>query len=296
MKILILGAGGMLGHQLCRCLNACGEVFAVFRKDISRYDRYGLVDSSHGYGNLDVTDLPSFKRVLNRLRPNVLVNAVGIVKQRRDAKEAIPSITVNGLLPHLLAEACSEIGARLFHFSTDCVFSGNRGGYTEDDLPDPVDLYGRTKLVGEVEGPRCVTLRTSIIGWEIENRGGLLEWFAAQRGGIINGYRKAIYTGLSTSAMAKLVGRVILEHPDLSGLYHVAGAPISKYDLLTRLAERLGWDDIQIRPEEDFQCDRSLIGTRFESLTGWEPPDWNEMIEGLSEEWPVYDKWRRDAK
>jgi dTDP-4-dehydrorhamnose reductase len=296
MKILILGAGGMLGHQLCLYLNSCGEVFAVFRKEKSHYDGFGLVDSSNGYGNIDVTDFPAVKRVLDLVRPNVVVNAVGIVKQRRDAKAAIPSITVNGLLPHLLMEASLEIGARLIHFSTDCVFSGNGGEYREEDIPDPVDLYGRTKLVGEVDEAGCLTLRTSIIGWEIENRASLLEWFAAQRGCIINGYRKAIYTGLSTSAMAKLVGRVITEHPDLSGLYHVASAPISKYDLLTRLADRLGWHDIQIRPEDDFRCDRSLIGTRFETATGWKPPDWNEMIEGLSEEWPVYDKWRRDAK
>jgi dTDP-4-dehydrorhamnose reductase len=296
MKILILGAGGMLGHQLCLTLKRFGEIYAVFRKPASRYERYALVASANVFGGVDITDITALKRVLVSVGPQVVVNSVGIVKQRRDAKAAIPSITVNGLLPHMLAEACTEMGVRVILFSTDCVFSGNRGEYTEEDIPDPVDLYGRTKLVGEVDEAGCLTLRTSIIGWEIENRASLLEWFAAQRGCIINGYRKAIYTGLSTSAMAKLVGIVITEHPDLSGLYHVASAPISKYDLLTRLADRLGWKDIQIRPDDDFRCNRSLIGSRFESVTGWEPPDWNEMIEGLSEEWPVYREWRREGK
>jgi dTDP-4-dehydrorhamnose reductase len=226
----------------------------------------------------------------------VVVNAVGIVKQRKDAKAAIPSINVNALLPHVLAEHCSDIGARLIHFSTDCVFSGNRGAYTEADNPDPVDLYGRSKLLGELDGPGCLTLRSSIIGWELENRSGLLEWFVAQRGLTIDGYRKAIYTGLSTAAMAEVVGRMIREQPELSGVYHVASAPINKFDLLVNLAKQLRWRDILIQPEDQFQCDRSLIGSRFEALTGWRPPSWQEMTAGLAAEWPKYEKWRKESQ
>jgi dTDP-4-dehydrorhamnose reductase len=157
-------------------------------------------------------------------------------------------------------------------------------------------LYGRSKLLGEIDGEGCLTLRTSIIGWELENRVGLLEWFATQRGRTIDGYRKAIYTGLSTEAMAELVRLLIFEQPGLSGLYHVASAPISKFDLLVALTEQLGWDDIQIRPQDQFQCDRSLIGSRFEKMTGWRPPSWKDMLAGLAAEWPIYEQWRKSVQ
>lgn len=293
---MIIGAGGMLGHQLCFKLKRFGDIFGVFRKPASKYVCYELVDPKNTFGFLDVTDISALRKVLSSVRPQVIVNAVGIVKQRKDAKAAVPSITVNSLLPHMLAGCCAEIDARLIHFSTDCVFSGNRGAYTEADTPDPVDLYGRSKLLGEIDGQGCLTLRTSIIGWELENRAGLLEWFAAQHGRTIEGYRKVIYTGLSTAVMAELVGRLIVEHPKLSGLYHVASAPINKFDLLMNLAEQLGWRDIAIRAEDQFQCDRSLIGSRFEALTGWRPPSWQEMIAGLAAEWPKYEQWRKQSQ
>jgi dTDP-4-dehydrorhamnose reductase len=296
MNILILGGGGMLGHQLCLKLKECGEIYAVFRKSASLYERYCLVASANAFGDLDVTDLLALKKVIASVRPQVVVNAAGIVKQRKDAKAAIPSISVNALLPHVLAERCRDIDARLIHFSTDCVFSGNRGAYIEADNPDPLDLYGRSKLLGEIEGEGCLTLRTSIIGWELENRTGLLEWFATQRGRKIEGYRKAIYTGLSTTAMAELVKKVIIEHPELSGIFHVASAPINKFDLLTNLADQLGWRDIRIHPQGQFKCDRSLIGSRFETLTGWHPPSWDEMLAGLAAEWANYEQWRLQAK
>jgi dTDP-4-dehydrorhamnose reductase len=296
MNILILGAGGMLGHQLCLKLKRFGQVYAVFRKPASLYERYGMVAPDNAFGSLDLTDLPTLTQVLVSVRPNVVVNAVGIVKQRKDAKAAIPSITVNALLPHVLAERCREIDARLIHFSTDCVFSGNRGAYTESDNPDPIDLYGRSKLLGEIERKGCLTLRTSIIGWELENRAGLLEWFAAQRGRDIDGYRNAIYTGLTTPAMAELVARLILEQPELSGLYHVASSRINKFDLLVNLAEQLEWRDIRIHPQDQFKCDRSLIGSRFETLTGWHPASWEAMLAGLAAEWPNYEKWRKQIQ
>ncbi len=176
--------------------------------------------------------------------------------------------------------------------STDCVFSGLRGNYTEADLPDAVDLYGRTKLLGELNRPNCLTLRTSIVGWELKGRSSLLEWFASQRGSRIKGYRQAIYTGLSTSVLATLIGDLLETRHDLAGLFHVASEPISKYDLLRRLAEVLGWNDISIDPDDQFRCDRSLAGTRFEAVTGWRAPSWEQMIAGLAQEWPMYAELR----
>lgn len=296
LKILILGAGGMLGHQLCLKFKGCIDVYGVFRKPAAYYERYSLLRSKYALGGIDLTDSSALTQLFSLVQPNVVVNAVGVVKQRKNSKIAIPSITVNALLPHEIFERCRDIGARLIHFSTDCVFSGKMGLYNEDDNPDPLDLYGRSKLLGEIDGEGCLTLRTSIIGWELENRVGLLEWFATQRGRTIDGYRKAIYTGLSTEAMAELVRLLIFEQPGLSGLYHVASAPISKFDLLVALTEQLGWDDIQIRPQDQFQCDRSLIGSRFEKMTGWRPPSWKDMLAGLAAEWPIYEQWRKSVQ
>ena len=180
---------------------------------------------------------------------------------------------------------------RLVQISTDCVFSGLRGKYTEADIPDPADLYGRTKLLGEVNRPGCLTLRTSIIGWQLNAFTSLLSWFARQRGQTIKGYRQAIYTGFSTRVLADLISDLIETRPDLSGLYQVASEPVSKYDLLVALRDRLGWDDIQIEADETFFCDRSLVGTRFNVATGWKAPEWDEMLSGLAEEWPAYQGW-----
>lgn len=250
------------------------------------------LDHGHIRGSVNALDMGGISKVITDVQPQAVINCIGIVKQRNEAGAAIPSIRINALFPHQLADLCECSGARLVHFSTDCVFSGNRGRYTEDDLPDPVDIYGRTKLLGEVTQTGCLTLRTSIIGWELNHRAGLLEWFAAQRGRTIKGYRGAIYTGLSTAAFTMLIGDLLKNYPDLSGLYHVAGRPITKHELLVRLRDVMGWHDIAIEPDYAFQCDRSLVGARFETTTGRHPPSWDEMIAGLAAEWPEYQRWR----
>ena len=293
MKILILGAGGMLGHQLCRTLSARFDIWAALRGGASDIERYGFIPQERIIGNMDVQDITSLQRALNTVKPDAVINAIGIVKQRDEARQAVPSIYVNALFPHQLADLCAENGARVLQISTDCVFSGARGNYTEIDNPDPVDLYGRTKLLGELNRPGALTLRTSIIGWQLNSSSSLLGWFASQRGGHIKGYRRAIYSGFSTSVLSTLIGDIIETRKDLTGLYHVASAPISKYDLLIRLQEALGWKDITINSDENFFCDRSLIGARFTTTTGWISPSWDEMIAGLAAEWPIYEKWNQ---
>ena len=292
-KLLVLGGSGMLGHQLCRTLSKRLTVWATFHDDPAHYKRYHLLPMDQTIGDANACDWPTFSRKLKEAKPDVIINAIGIVKQRDEAKQALPSIKVNALLPHRLADLCSDVGVRLIQISTDCVFSGFRGSYSELDLPDPVDLYGRTKLLGELNRDGCLTLRTSIIGWELRQRAGLLEWFASQRGKTIQGYGKAIYSGLSTAVLAHLIGDIIETRPELSGLYHVASNPISKYDLLIRLKERLGWEDMRIEKDESFYCDRSLVGQRFEMITGWKAPDWDKMISELALEWPIYKEWRK---
>ena len=291
MRTLILGGSGMLGHQLCHALSDHIETWSTFREDPAQYQRYNYIEQEYALGRVRAENLTSVQQAVEKVKPDAIVNCIGIVKQRDEAKQAIPSIQVNALFPHQLADLCSEQGIRLVQISTDCVFSGFRGQYTEVDVPDPVDLYGRTKLLGELNRPGCLTLRTSIIGWQLNTFTSLLSWFSQQRGQRIKGYQKAIYSGFSTSVLAELISDLIKTRPDLTGLYQVASDPISKYDLLIALREKMGWDDIEIEPDDNFFCDRSLVGTRFSVATGWKSPSWDEMLSGLAKEWPRYQAW-----
>jgi dTDP-4-dehydrorhamnose reductase len=288
MRVLILGGNGMLGHQLCRVLPERMEVWATFRDNPNRYAQLELLPEEQSIRNVSVQDIARLNEILDTVKPDAVVNAVGIVKQRDEAKQAITSIQINALFPHQLADLCIQRGIRVIQISTDCVFSGLRGHYTEIDVPDPVDLYGRTKLLGELNRSGCLTLRTSIIGWQLNTFSSLLSWFALQRNKHIKGYHKAIYSGFSTNVMAQLIGDILQTRPDLSGLYQVASEPISKYDLLVRLQDILGWDDIVIDSDDQFFCDRSLSGLHFSTATGWRPPTWEAMLQGLAKEWPRY--------
>lgn len=296
MRVLILGGDGMLGHKAFQVLSKRFDVYVTFRKREGSWQQppfYAGFNRAQLFGGVDAANTESVSHVLDQAKPDAVINCIGIIKQRDEAKSAIPAIQINSLFPHQLADLCESRSARLAHISTDCVFSGSRGKYSENDLPDPPDLYGRSKLLGELSRPSCITLRTSMIGWELKNRLGLLEWFAAQRGRTIRSYQRAIYSGLSTAALANLIGDLIETHPDLAGLYHVASEPISKLDLLTRLRDALGWHDICIEEDVDFACDRSLDGSRFEEKVGWHPPHWNDMIAAVAKEWQDYARWRQ---
>jgi dTDP-4-dehydrorhamnose reductase len=289
MRVLIFGAGGMFGHKLCQVLAERMDVWGTVRNGGEEYQKFNILSADRLIGNLDVTDTARIAAVLDQIQPDVVINGVGIVKQRDEAKQAVPSIKINTLFPHQMADLCVERGIRAIHFSTDCVFSGFRGNYTEVDIPDPLDLYGRTKLLGELNRPGCLTMRTSIIGWQLNTFSSLLSWFALQRNKSIKGYRKAIYSGFSTQALAQLVGDIIQTRPELEGLYQIASEPISKYDLLTRFRDILGWTDIKIDSEDQFLCDRSLMCARFTATTGWHSPAWQTMLEGLASEWNSYE-------
>lgn len=286
MRVLIIGGNGMLGHQLCRRLPERMEVWATFREELGSFD---CLPPQQMITGVSVQELSRVQNVLDTVKPDAVVNAVGIVKQRDEAKQAVPSIQINALFPHQLADLCVERGIRVVQISTDCVFSGLRGNYSEIDVPDPVDLYGRTKLLGELNRPGCLTLRTSIIGWQLNTFSSLLSWFALQRNKHIKGYRKAIYSGFSTTVLAQLIGDILQTRPDLNGIYQVASEPISKYDLLIKLRDILGWNDIVIDPDDNFFCDRSLSGARFTMTTGWRPPTWEAMLHGIASEWTAYE-------
>jgi dTDP-4-dehydrorhamnose reductase len=284
LRILILGGDGMLGHRLLAHLQKNHETKVTLHRDLAAYEPYGLFTRDNSYAGVEAQDADRMLEVVADFRPEAVVNTVGIVKQRGAAKEAIPSLEINALLPHRLALLCKAVGVRLVHVSTDCVFSGRKkGGYTEEDVPDPLDLYGRTKLLGEVSEPGCITLRTSIIGLELSRRTGLIEWFLSQRGEI-RGFTKAIYTGLTTAEMSRVIERVLVEHQALSGVWQVASEPINKHDLLVRFSEVLGRDDVSIVPDDSVRIDRSLSAVAFEEATGYHAPGWNEMLEELGAE------------
>lgn len=291
MKVLVFGGSGMLGHKLCQILSAQMDVWTAVRAD-SMAHRF--LPKERIFTHISVQDIERVGEIVAIVEPDAVVNAVGIVKQRDEARQAVPSIQVNALFPHQLADICIPRGIRVIQISTDCVFSGLRGNYSELDVPDPVDLYGRSKLIGELNRSGCLTLRTSIIGWQLNTFSSLLSWFASQRGKTIKGYRKAIYSGLTTSVLAQLIGDLILTRPDLYGLYQVASEPITKYDLLLQLGKELGWDDIILHPDDQFYCDRTLLGDRFTTATGWRAPDWDQMISDLAQEWPEYQQFYRE--
>lgn len=270
----------MLGHQLLKRWRGKHEVKVTLRKNLSSYASAKLFDARCAFDNVDVRSEEALKQVIADFRPQSVINATGIVKQRPEATDSIASIEINALFPHKLALACRAADARVLHMSTDCVFSGARGGYSEDDAPDARDLYGRTKLLGELAGPHCVTLRTSIVGLELSRKAGLLEWFLAQRGSV-RGYTHAIYSGFSTLEMARIIDSVLTEHPSLQGVHHVSSEPISKLELL-RLVKAHFRLDTEIVPYDDFHCDRSLDSTRFRQLTGYAPPGWDSMVKELA--------------
>jgi dTDP-4-dehydrorhamnose reductase len=277
MRVLVLGASGMLGHKALEVFGRTFETWGTLRDPSSSRegaDREAIILGVRAEVPETVAD------AVARVRPDVVVNCIGVVKQLPEATAAIPSITTNALFPHQIAEITAAADTRLIQISTDCVFSGRRGRYSESDEPDPVDLYGQTKLLGETNYDHTLTVRTSIIGRELTGAHGLLEWFLAQTG-TIRGYTRAIFSGLTTCALSETLARVMTDHPELRGTWHIAGDPIAKYDLLQELARVYG-HDVNIEQDASVKIDRSLDDTRFRAATQIPRPSWTEMLDRLA--------------
>lgn len=277
MKILVLGASGMLGNAVFRVLSerVDWQVYGSLRASGSkRFFADAIVNNL--IAGIDVEQQDSLLAAFSGVRPEVVINCVGLVKQLAEADDPLSAVPINTLLPHRLARLCSLAGARLIQLSTDCVFSGGKGGYTETDFADAKDLYGRSKYLGEVSYPHTITLRTSIIGHELQSAHGLVNWFLAQTGEC-NGYTRAIFSGLPTVVLAQIIREVVIPHSELHGVYHVAAKPISKFDLLRMIAKVYG-KSIHIAPDDRLVIDRSLNAERFRALTGYVAPEWDEMI------------------
>jgi dTDP-4-dehydrorhamnose reductase len=282
-RVLILGASGMLGHSVLQVMASSSdhETTGTVRSELAKQRLPGDLATRAVVAG-DVENYEILVRLFRDIRPQVVVNCIGVVKQLTQANDPLVAIPINALLPHRLSRLCDAAGARLVHFSTDCVFSGDRGGYTEDDFPDAKDLYGRSKLLGEVSGAGVITLRTSIIGHELGTRHSLIEWFLAQRGRC-SGYTRAIFSGLPTVELARVIRDVVIPRAELSGLYHIASASISKYNLLTLVASAYD-KKIEIVPDESVVIDRSLRAERFLATTGYVPPPWPELVRAMRSE------------
>ena len=273
----------MLGHQLLKSWQRRHEVRVTLRGPLSAYSQYGLFHPENSFTNVNACDSERVLEVMGEFRPEAVINCVGVIKQRSAAKQSLPSITINSLLPHRLRLICAAAGARLVHLSTDCVFNGRRGNYRQSDHADAEDLYGLSKYLGEVGEAPGITIRSSIIGLELSRKQSLLEWFLAQRGSI-KGFTNAIYSGVTTAEMARVIEHVLTAEPDLHGVWQVASEPINKYELLCRLSAVLGRRDVSIVPDETFHCDRSLDGSDFARRTGYRVSDWDGMLQELADQ------------
>ncbi|MBE0565728.1 MAG: SDR family oxidoreductase [Krumholzibacteria bacterium] len=296
-RVMILGGAGMLGHKLVQELGARfpGTVATVREPAGDPWlARVPILQGDHVRCGVDALDFARTAAVIREVRPDVLVNCVGVIKQRPGAKDAIPSLTLNALLPHRLALLLEEWGGRLIHFSTDCVFSGRGGLYTEDSVADAVDLYGRTKHLGEVDAANALVIRSSIIGRELKHFASLIDWFLARAGGRVGGYTRVVYSGVTTRYMARLVGDLIERHPDLRGLWQLASVPIAKHDLLLLVREAYGLD-IAVDPDDTVVLDRSLDGRRFATATGIVVPSWPELVADMAADPTPYAQWRQQS-
>lgn len=279
-KILVLGASGMLGSTIFRLFNesddfdVTGAVRSSSSIDLFDADLQKLIIT-----DIDADNIESFKTLIHKMQPEVVINCIGLVKQLSDINDPLVALPINSLLPHRLARLCSNIGSRFIHMSTDCLFTGDKGLYTEADIPDSQDLYGVSKRLGEVNYPNSITLRTSIIGHELNSNRSLISWFLSQEDKV-TGFKRAIFSGLPTVEMARLIRDYVIPNIQLHGVYHVSAEPINKFDLLSLVANIYG-KDIEILENNDFVIDRSLDSSSFRKKTGYHPPTWPELVKSM---------------
>ncbi len=291
LKVLILGATGMLGHKLYQVLRPSFDVVGTIRSGYKIISRYGFLEPTILIPRFDAMEPNAPKRVIESIRPDVVINCIGVINKLVDEAGPEAATYLNAEFPHELYRICRPRGIRLLHSSTDCVFSGKKGNYKETDPSDAEDTYGKTKYLGEVKDEGALTLRTSIIGRELTSSNGLLEWFIGNRGGRVQGWTNAIFSGFPTLHFSRIIADILTNHPDLSGLYHVSSEPLSKHALLSLINKAFGLN-IVIKESPEPREDRSLDSTKFRKETGFTPPPWDTMVKELAEDAVPYSKWR----
>ncbi|RYZ86180.1 MAG: SDR family oxidoreductase [Proteobacteria bacterium] len=285
MKLVILGAAGMLGHQIwLKSLEKFGpqNTFGTLRKPKSHYDRFGIFKTGQILDNLDVTDFEQTQKALETIRPDVVINCIGLTLRKPDLADLEKCIDINSMLPHRLVLWGAKNSARVIHFSTDCVFNGKRGNYSETDIPTAEDLYGKSKFLGEIQGKNALTLRLSIVGRELEGKTELVEWFLSQKDQSVKGFSSVRYSGITTNVVAKEVIKIITDYPDLAGVYQLASEPITKFEILELLNDKFNVG-AQIQESGEYTSDKTLDSSRFTEATGFVPPKWSSMIAELAQ-------------
>lgn len=281
----------MLGHKLVQVLRENHEVWTTIRRDLDSVEHFRLFDGGRTIANVDVTDVDSCRRAIEMAEPDVVINAAGVVKQPPAVSDVVATLAVNSIFPHRLARYSEEYGFRSIFISTDCVFDGKTGHYGEVDAPNACDLYGMSKVLGEVATGNCLTIRTSLIGRELGPGHGLIEWFLGNRGKTVKGFVEAIFNGFPTIVFADIISMLVDDHAQLCGLHHIAASPITKFELLTLINRRFD-ADVTIVPSVDLAIDRSLDAGRFNALTGYCPPSWEEMTELVAADPTPYGTWK----
>lgn len=279
MRVLVLAVSGMLGHAVLYNFKERYNI-DVWGTVRDKRSLLGIMPSKlleSVIDGVDAYNIESIEKAFILLKPDVVVNCIGIVRQRPEGRQPMPCIELNARLPHLLLALCRKHDCRLIHISTDCVFDGRKGGvYTEEDPLSAQDVYGITKYLGELHEAPAVTLRTSIVGPELRNKLSLVEWFLAQEGAV-KGYSMAMYSGLPTCELARVIAEYVLPNLDLSGLYQVASLPISKCDLLRLIAHVYG-KDITIVPDATVDENKTMSCCKFHAETGYEAPPWPDLV------------------
>jgi dTDP-4-dehydrorhamnose reductase len=285
MKILILGGNGMIGHKMYQFIaNKYVETWVTLRKDFASYEYNSIYDKTKVIDNFDLSNFENINEELNKLMPNVIINASGITIRRGVETCISNTVKINSALPHFLNEWVIKNNKRLIHFSTDCVFSGHKGDYLENDISDAYDIYGQSKALGEVNNSsNTLTLRGSMIGRELENKTELLEWFLLQTNESILGYSKVIYSGITTIKMAEIVLVLLEKFPMLSGVFNVSSVPLSKFELLN-LFEKEFKIGSNIISDDSKVSNKNLLSDKFFSSTNISIPNWNNMIIQLRED------------
>lgn len=283
MRVLVLGASGMLGSAVFREFDghAPHEVWGLVRNE-AVLPYFSPAQQRRILTGVDVLDEAALRAAFERVRPDVVINCVGLIKQKEHVEDPLVVLPINAMLPHRLALLCAPGNVRLLHISTDCVFSGRKGMYTEDDPSDAEDLYGKSKYIGELrDAAHAVTLRTSIVGRELNSSRALVDWFLAQQGSV-HGFRRSIFSGMTAIELARIMRDVVVPDASLHGLYHVSSAPISKFDLLKLVAAQYG-KAIDVLPDDALVIDRSLDSSRFRQATGYRAPSWESMVRTMHE-------------
>lgn len=280
MKVLVLGASGLIGSTTLRVLSERSdwEVFGSVRSE-SIKALLPTISADRLVSNIDVFNFSSIVQLINQLKPDVIINCIGATKHKKEGNSPLNAIDLNALLPHKLAEICELAKVRFIHISTDCVFSGKVGLYSELDVADADDVYGRSKALGEVDYGSALTLRTSTIGHELQSSLGLLNWFLTQEKSC-KGFTKAIFSGLPTVVFAQIIRDFVLNNTQLTGLYNVAAQPIDKFELLKLIAD-VYKKEINIIPDESLIINRSLDASKFNQATGYNPPTWQSLVETM---------------